>query len=269
MVSAENLLHCEPVNGLRTRTFCPGRNFTLSDLESLTRLPDDFDGTVRLFPLPGVVTFPHVMQPLHIFEPRYCDLLRDALASNSLIAMATLATGWETDYEGRPALERTACIGRVVSHTPTDDDRHNILLLGVRRVQILHELSTNQTYRMAKVEVLHDIYPATSSQTQMDTLKRGLLESFRRYIPDSALAQENFGQLLDSQMPLGAVADIIAFTVGIPVPAKLQLLAELNVETRVKQLIQSLDEASEPEEASSSSKSEARKLPFPPPFSAN
>lgn len=242
-------------------------NDKVSDLDSLTQLPEDFDGSVRLFPLPGVVTFPNVMQPLHIFEPRYCDMLSDALASNSLIGMATLASGWELDYAGRPALESIACIGRIVSHTPSDDDRHNILLLGLRRVEIVHEMTTNQTYRMAKVNVLNDCYSPESAD-QRESLKRLLLDSFRRYIPESALAQENFGQLLDSQMPLGAVCDIIAYTVGISIPSKLELLRELDVDERVKKLIALLDMADSSEPKSSSDAVE-NKLTFPPPFSAN
>jgi ATP-dependent Lon protease len=50
----------------------------MDNLEEITRLPDDFDGQVRLFPLPELVLFPHALQPVHIFEPRYCELLLDA-----------------------------------------------------------------------------------------------------------------------------------------------------------------------------------------------
>ena len=71
--------------------------------EDLTMDEERFKGTARLFPLPDLVMFPHVMQPLHIFEPRYVDLLNSALDSDGLIAMSMLAPGWESDYEGRPA----------------------------------------------------------------------------------------------------------------------------------------------------------------------
>lgn len=239
----------------------------MSSLESLTRLPDDFDGLVRLFPLPGVVTFPHVMQPLHIFEPRYCDMLTDALSSNRLLAMATLASGWESDYEGRPAIEKLACIGRIVSHTPTDDDRHNILLLGIRRVRILKEVNTNQTYRMAQVEVLDDVY-SPDQDADRPLLKRLLLDEFRNYIPDSALAQESFSQLLDSEMPLGVVSDIISYTVGISTRAKLRLLAELNVDQRARLLIKALNDSSTTQ-SESPAQDDSLTPGFPPPFSLN
>lgn len=97
---------------------------------------EDFSGTVRLFPLPGTVLFPHVMQPLHIFEPRYCEMLRDALAGDRLIAIAGLEPGWEPHYEGRPPVYPIACLAKITSHQAQPDDRHNVLLLGVRRVRI-------------------------------------------------------------------------------------------------------------------------------------
>ena len=65
----------------------------MHNLEDVTRLPDDFDGLVRLFPLPELVAFPHAMQPLHIFEPRYCEMLAESLAGDRLIAMSTLTGG--------------------------------------------------------------------------------------------------------------------------------------------------------------------------------
>ena len=68
----------------------------MHNLEDVTRLPDDFDGRVRLFPLPELVVFPHAMQPLHIFEPRYCEMLADSLNTDQLIAITTL-TGGITD----------------------------------------------------------------------------------------------------------------------------------------------------------------------------
>ena len=55
---------------------------------------ENFTGTVRLFPLPNLVLFPNVAQPLHVFEPRYRQLMADSLAADRLIAMALLQPGW-------------------------------------------------------------------------------------------------------------------------------------------------------------------------------
>src|SRR5271166_2451842 len=98
--------------------------------------PARFSGVVRLFPLPNLVLFPHVMQPLHIFEPRYRCLLEDALATDRLVAMALLAPGWESDYEGRPTLCPMACLGRVTTYHRLEDGAYNLLLLGLQRVRL-------------------------------------------------------------------------------------------------------------------------------------
>ncbi|MFN9438021.1 MAG: LON peptidase substrate-binding domain-containing protein, partial [Planctomycetota bacterium] len=100
-------------------------------------LPEHFEGVVRLFPLPNLVLFPNVIQALHIFEPRYCELLSEALESDRLIAMAVLESGWEKTYQGQPRIASVVCIGRIVSHAPTGDGRHNLFLAGIQRARIV------------------------------------------------------------------------------------------------------------------------------------
>jgi len=63
-----------------------------------------FSDLLPLFPLPNVVLFPGVFLPLHIFEPRYKEMVADALAGDRIIGMALLRPGWEADYEGRPPI---------------------------------------------------------------------------------------------------------------------------------------------------------------------
>src|SRR3954471_13772532 len=117
-----------------------------------------FSGVARLFPLPDLVMFPHVMQPLHIFEPRYRELLNDALDSDGLIAMSVLAAGWEEDYDGRPEVLPHVCLGKVVTHQRLADGRYNIMLLGSRRARIIRELTPERSFRQAEIELIEDIY---------------------------------------------------------------------------------------------------------------
>jgi len=58
--------------------------------------------TIPLFPLPNVVLFPNVCLPLHIFEPRYREMVADVLDADRIIGMVLLRPGWEGEYEGRP-----------------------------------------------------------------------------------------------------------------------------------------------------------------------
>src|SRR5271163_2101154 len=100
----------------------------------------EFKGTARLFPLPNLVFFPHAMQPLHIFEPRYRQMTADALAGDRLIALVLPRPGWEADNTGRPALHPVACVGRILAEQRLSDGRYNILLRGLSRVRIIDEV---------------------------------------------------------------------------------------------------------------------------------
>src|SRR5574339_310094 len=93
-----------------------------------TMVPRDFEGTARLFPLPNLVLFPHVVQPLHVFEPRYRQMTVDALAGDRLIALVLLKPGWEAEYEGRPGIYPVACLGRLVADQKLPDGRYNLHL---------------------------------------------------------------------------------------------------------------------------------------------
>jgi uncharacterized protein len=243
----------------------------MSDLEDVTRLPSDFDGHVRLFPLPELVVFPHAMQPLHIFEPRYCDLLQESLATDKLIAMATLTTGVCDLLLPKPTIAATVCIGKIMSHVETEDGRHNILLIGAKRARVVCELESNRTFRMAEVEVQGDLHPAVDPQ-ERKLLRASLLAAFAAVIPSSATMQQNLQELMASQMGLGPITDILSFTLGLTSEAKLRLLAEVDVDRRARMLIQFLQQISAGGLTATLTATPAVKSPasdFPPPFSRN
>jgi len=108
-----------------------------------------------IFPLPNVVLFPSVFLPLHIFEPRYREMVADALASDRLIGMVLLKPGWEHEYEGRPPVYAVGCSGVVTHVDRLGDGRYNIVLRGVERFRILEE-NHERPYRRARVEALAD-----------------------------------------------------------------------------------------------------------------
>lgn len=106
-----------------------------------------------VFALPNVVFFPRTYLPLHIFEPRYRQMVADASAGGQCIAMALLKEGWEEDYYGTPPIYHIGCIGRLVSVQPMADGRSNILLQGLERCEIRREYF-ERPYREAAVAVL-------------------------------------------------------------------------------------------------------------------
>lgn len=109
-------------------------------------LPD----VVPLFPLPNVVHFPGVPLPLHVFEPRYRDMVRDALEGSRLIGMVLLRAGWEQRYDGRPPVFDVGTAGEIVRADPLEDGRWNIVLRGVREFTIESE-ADDRSYRTARV----------------------------------------------------------------------------------------------------------------------
>jgi len=232
----------------------------MSTFEDLSFSFEEFSGTVRLFPLPNLVLFPHVMQPLHIFEPRYRHLLEDALAGDRLIAMAMLKPGWEDDYEGRPPLYPMACLGRIATYHHLEDGTYNILLLGLRRVRLLRELEPRRGFRRAEVALCEDCCPPQQA-SERSRVQRELRDAFLKILPTLPEAQEQVDQLLGSDVSLGVLTDVISYMLDIEAAKKQVLLAETDVYRRVDILLSHLSAAAV-EMAS-------EKVVFPPEFSAN
>lgn len=106
--------------------------------------------SIPLFPLPNVVFFPKTYLPLHIFEPRYREMIADASAQGQCVGMALLKEGWEDHYYENPEIFSIGCVGRLVSIQRVADGRSNILLQGVARYEICEEVS-GKSYRQAKI----------------------------------------------------------------------------------------------------------------------
>ena len=109
--------------------------------------------TIPIFPLPNVVLFPGVFLPLHIFEPRYREMVADALDGDRLIGMVLLRPGWEGDYEDRPAVYPIGCAGVITHHEQMPDGRYNIVLRGLEKFKVLDE-EDSKTYRLAHIQPL-------------------------------------------------------------------------------------------------------------------
>ena len=219
-----------------------------------------FSGIARLFPLPNVVLFPQMVLPLHIFEPRYRQMTTDTLAGDRLIAMTLLEPGWESDYEGQPAIRLVACLGRIVDHQRLPDGRFNLHLRGLSRARIVQEIDSDKLYRIAKVELLQE-QPAGADFDQK--LRSQLLQVVPAWCEAHGPAAEVFPKVIQSNLPFSVICDVLGFSLPLPVEFKQQLLEELNIETRAQTLLDYLETNSPPEVLPP-----PQRL-FPPEFSAN
>lgn len=222
---------------------------------------DKFSGRARLFPLPNLVLFPHVLQPLHVFEPRYREMVEDALADDRLIAMSLLAPGWERDYEGRPPVHPVCCLGRIATWHRLDNGRYNLLLQGLCRTRLVRELPPVRSFREAEVVIQRDLYPAASA-TARPALQRRLLECFAAALRSLPSAQEQLDQLREAELSLGMLTDVVAYTLDFELPFKQRLLDELDVDTRARQLIDRIATGTSPA-------TQPNEMKFPPDFSVN
>src|SRR5918998_6723480 len=102
---------------------------------------------VPIFPLAGALLFPRSQLPLHIFEPRYRAMVRDALASDRLIAMVQ-----PRDGEEPAGLFEVGCIGRISACDELDDGRFNIVLEGLSRFRIAREATVETPYRQVDAD---------------------------------------------------------------------------------------------------------------------
>lgn len=224
--------------------------------------PDTFSGVARLFPLPNLVMYPHVMQPLHIYESRYREMLEDSLASDRLIAMALLEPGWETDYESRPPVAPYACLGKVVTHHKLPDGRYNLLLMGVGRIRIAEEMPPLRSFRQAKVELLREKF-VDSAASHVESLQRELMDALQQHMPCGCQAPEQLSEMFADQLPLSMMTDLAAYALPLALTLKQQLLAEYRVDVRAQLLLKHF------ERESSQSLVGAAAATFPPQFSVN
>ncbi len=130
--------------------------------------------TIPIFPLPNVVLFPKVTLPLHIFEPRYREMTRDALDGDRIIGMVLLRPGWEEDYEGRPPIYPVGCAGVITHSERLDDGRFNIILRGMEKFRVIQETG-DRAYRIAEVESIAE--PILESEMEPLRGARRRLES--------------------------------------------------------------------------------------------
>jgi len=105
---------------------------------------------IPIFPLPNVVLFPGIPLPLHIFEPRYRDMVSDVAGGHEIIGMTLLRGDWHKDYEGWPSTFDVGCAGRIVNLERLPDGRFNIVLHGLREFTVQRHIF-DKSYRQAEV----------------------------------------------------------------------------------------------------------------------
>ena len=131
--------------------------------------------SIPIFPLPTVVLFPNVFLPLHIFEPRYRQMVTDSLAGDRIIGMVLLQPGYENDYEGRPPIYTTGCSGLITHSDRLDDGRFNLVLQGLEKFTVHSEeqAAAGRLYRSAVITPIEELV-ATHERDELRSQRQRL-----------------------------------------------------------------------------------------------
>jgi uncharacterized protein len=166
--------------------------------------------SLPLFPLPTVVLFPNVFLPLHIFEPRYRQMITDALAGDRIIGMVLLRPGYQENYEGAPPVYTTGCSGLITHVEHLEDGKYNLVLRGLEKFTIHSEETppAGRLYRSAVVMPIDDALGAAERQALKDERRK-----LQRLL--TPLLSESLGHYLPDKMPdedlVNALAQYLAF----------------------------------------------------------
>lgn len=188
---------------------------------------------VPVFPLPGVVLFPNGELSLRVIELRYRTMVRDALSSERLIALATLAPGWEQDERGFRAFHSLGCVAHFEEVEWLPNDHYDLRVRGTMRVHF-GRVVRQFPYRACEVETISEA-PYTESDPLAMLARQDLLAERTRLAP-LGLEVWIAPPVFEPTAPLSTVVGTLATAVRLPEDDKLALLAEDNIVERARLL---------------------------------
>ncbi|MCM8558062.1 LON peptidase substrate-binding domain-containing protein [Sphingomicrobium sp. GRR-S6-50] len=183
---------------------------------------------VPIFPLPGAILFPRAQLPLHIFEARYRDMVRDAASSDGRIAMIQ-----PIGLEDETRLHKVGCVGEIVAMDELDDGRFNIVLEGAERFRLIREAEVDTLYRQADVDLAAFV---EGDPIPLGPARRSSVEDEARKFGDALGLEVDWEAVtrLDDETLVNAIAQVAPFDIS----AKQALLEESGLAQRADLLVQ-------------------------------
>jgi Lon protease-like protein len=182
-----------------------------------------------LFPLPNIVFFPHTRLPLYVFEPRYRQLVQDALEADERFGMILLRPGWENEYFGAPPVYDCGTVGTIEQAVPLEDGRYNIVVRGDARFRILEEVS-RVPYRTARVIAELDDAPAAAEAYAQREWLADIARQYLQYLPDQSAVPEI------ETVSLDALTNALVMSLNLDMEEKQKLLEQRDLLARAEQI---------------------------------
>jgi Lon protease-like protein len=187
---------------------------------------------VPLFPLPNLFLFPGTVMPLHVFEPRYRQMVEDMLDGPGRLVIGTVLEDHTDQLDGAPPVHEVAGLGEIGRHEKLPDGRFLIWVFGLRRVAV-REVDSDRPYRRVAFSVLDEVeVPAEYACSLKERLRKAILE---RCAPSASErpGREEPLQLPDD-MPIGTLVDVLLQRMQLPQSVMQQLYSELVVAQRAE-----------------------------------
>ena len=142
--------------------------------------PAEMPATIPLFPLAGALLLPRRPIQLTVFEPRYLEMLDDALSGDRLIGVIQPSAGDEAS-EPTPELYPLGCAGRIVQYAEIGDGRCFLTLMGVARFRLVEEMGYATPYRVAHADYAPFVEDFHQGAGEEAVDREGLLSTLRRF----------------------------------------------------------------------------------------
>jgi Lon protease-like protein len=186
---------------------------------------------------------PHGILPLHVFEPRYRQLVKNAIDEYSgeegggerQFAMATFhGDQWQHEYHGRPAIRPVVCLGQIMQHADLPDGSYGIVLQGLCRCRIVEELPPDEDilYRRAMLRPLDLTEP---DEDALSTFRHRITDAIEHdRLADLRGAQGMLEHLKNEEIPTSAIVEVLGFQFLANPETRYKLLACDDVEERAE-----------------------------------
>ena len=193
----------------------------------------DLPQLIPIFPLDGALLLPRGQLPLNVFEPRYLNMIDDAMAGERILGMIQTRTGGSREV---PALAGVGCAGRITSYAETSDGRYLITITGVCRFRTAGELNAQTPYRQVRAEYA-DFATDLDGGEDEATLEPGrtdLLAGLKAYLEGRGL-EIDWSQAREA--PMEALINSLSMALPFEAAEKQALLEAVAVEERRAALV--------------------------------
>ncbi len=181
---------------------------------------------VPVFPLANTWLYPGVVLPLHVFEPRYRQMIEDSLDGPGRLVIGTIIEGHDQSQSGAPPIYAMAGLGEIGRHEKLEDGRFHVLIAGLCRVRIL-EVPSDRLYRKVRIEPVVETGPTSESSSSLkEELTRAVL-----------LVNEELPEDKLDTLPVGPLADLLTAHIDVERPVRQEIFETLDAGERARRAL--------------------------------